>query len=89
MNLSALPQTSEHIDLVTSQFEFFMMGLRKVSGVSEEEYKKIFGQAFPEHFNYLFEKWEAKKLCLRRGDGRLAMSREGMLFLNRFLEELF
>ena len=87
--LSTLPQTSEHIDLVTSQFEFFMMGLRKVSGVSEEEYKKIFGQAFPEHFNYLFEKWEAKKLCLRRGDGRLAMSREGMLFLNRFLEELF
>lgn len=86
---SKAPQTSELIDLETSQFEFFMMGLRKHKGVSEEEYKKLFGQAFPETFIYLFNKWKERGLCILRQDGRYAMSREGMLFLNRFLEELF
>ena len=65
-----------------------MMGLRKLNGVSEQEYQNIFGSAFPEHFLYLFKKWEAKGLCMRTKNGRYAMSREGMLFLNRFLEEL-
>lgn len=83
------PQTSENIDLETSQFEFFMMGLRKLNGVSEEEYKAVFGVPFPEHFNYLFNKWQDKGLCIKNENGRYAMSREGMLFLNRFLEELF
>jgi len=47
----------------------------------------------PQKFLYLFEKWEKQGLCVRRkieGEGgeRYFMSREGMLFLNRFLEEL-
>ena len=66
-----------------------MMGLRKLSGVSEKEYFETFGQKFPEQFLYLFNKWLDKKLCVIDGDGRYCMSREGMLFLNRFLEELY
>ena len=88
-SLMQAPQTGESIDLSTSQFEFFMMGLRKIRGVSEKEYKWLFGQNFPEHFLYLFNKWELKGLCIRGDDGNYAMSRQGMLFLNRFLEELF
>ncbi len=88
-NESQIPQTSENIDLSTSKFEFFMMGLRKLSGVSEKEYFETFGQKFPEQFLYLFYKWLDKKLCVIDGDGRYCMSREGMLFLNRFLEELY
>ena len=82
-----LPQSTEIIDLATSQFEFFMMGLRKLSGVSQEEYKTLFGESFPETFTYLFNKWQERGLCHIR-EGRYALSREGMLFLNRFLEEL-
>lgn len=78
----------EIIDLQTSKFEFFMMGLRKISGVSEKEYRKLFGMPFPESFVQLFKNWEAKGLCEISEEGRWSMSREGMLFLNRFLEEL-
>ena len=90
-------QTYEAIDLPTSQFEFFMMGLRKLEGISEAEYKAIFGEELPEKFVRLFSQWEEKGLCVRHGrdmrhgcegGGRYAMSREGMLFLNRFNMEL-
>ena len=82
------PQTSELIDLPTSQFEFFMMGLRKIQGVKEQDFKMIFNSPFPEEFLALFEKWQKAGLCLRGVDGAYAMSRKGMLFLNKFLEEL-
>ncbi|SEQ80237.1 oxygen-independent coproporphyrinogen-3 oxidase [Treponema bryantii] len=83
------PQSSENIELETSQFEFFMMGLRKTIGISEKEYKEIFACDLPEKFLSLFNAWKEKGLCTLTQDGRYAMSREGMLFLNRFLEELF
>ena len=83
------PQSSENIELETSQFEFFMMGLRKTIGISEKEYKETFICDLPEKFLSLFNAWKEKGLCTLTQDGRYAMSREGMLFLNRFLEELF
>ncbi|BDC93241.1 coproporphyrinogen III oxidase [Treponema bryantii] len=83
------PQSSENIELETSQFEFFMMGLRKTIGISEKEYKEIFACGLPEKFLLLFNAWKEKGLCTLTQDGRYAMSREGMLFLNRFLEDLF
>ncbi len=83
------PQRSENIELETSQFEFFMMGLRKTIGISEKEYKETFACDLPEKFLLLFNAWKEKGLCTLTKDGRYAMSREGMLFLNRFLEELF
>ncbi|SFI51417.1 oxygen-independent coproporphyrinogen-3 oxidase [Treponema bryantii] len=83
-----LPQLSESIDLPTSEFEFFMMGLRKLTGISEGEFEAAFGKKLPEQFVSLFTKWEKRGLCVRRPDGRLCMSRQGILFLNRFLEEL-
>jgi oxygen-independent coproporphyrinogen-3 oxidase len=86
---SDLPQSSENIDLPTSEFEFFMMGLRKLTGISEGEFETAFGKKLPERFVSLFNKWKERGLCVRRPDGRLCMSREGILFLNRFLEELY
>ena len=85
---SDLPQLSENIDLPTSEFEFFMMGLRKLNGISEGEFEAAFGKKLSERFVSLFTKWEERGLCVRRPDGRLCMSRQGILFLNRFLEEL-
>ena len=85
------PQVSESIDRETSQFEFFMMGLRKLEGICEEDYAKLFDQPLPESFLEVFSRYEQKGLCEKRtADNRTyyAMSRAGMLFLNRFLEEL-
>ena len=87
-----LPQTSETIDKDTSEFEFFMMGLRKIQGIGDADFMKIFQHELPEKFLQLFRTWEDKGLCQKRklDDGTLeyAMSSQGMLFLNRFLEEL-
>lgn len=86
------PQTFESIDKETSQFEFFMMGLRKLKGIRASDYKTIFDQELPEKFLQLFSEWEKKGLCVKNEDGcgdtTYAMSREGMLFLNRFNMEL-
>ena len=82
-----IPQTLESISLETSKFEFFMMGMRKLEGISEAEYEKLFGEKLPANFLELFEKWEKKGLCQRQG-GRYALNKEGILFLNSFLEEL-
>lgn len=87
-----LPQILETIDKDTSEFEFFMMGLRKILGIRDADFMKIFQHELPEKFLQLFKTWEDKGLCQKRklDDGMLeyAMSRQGMLFLNRFLEEL-
>ncbi len=84
------PQLLEEIDQSVSEFEFFMMGLRKIKGISEAEFRKVFNKALPEKFLELYAVWESRGLCTKaEGEcGRYAMSREGMLFLNRFLEEL-
>lgn len=88
----SLPQDLEIIDKETSEFEFFMMGLRKLQGIKVTDYESIFGERLPEKFLRLFEDWEKKGLCVKRagqdGDEIYAMSREGMLYLNRFNMEL-
>lgn len=94
--LASIPQVSEAVDVETSEFEFFMMGLRKVSGISEADFIRTFAKPLPKNFLCVFEKWENKGLCQRHvieNDSgvvnyRYSMSRSGILFLNRFLEEL-
>lgn len=86
-------ERDEEIDLETSKFEFFMMSLRKSSGFTEKEYQKAFAEKLPEKFTSLFDSWQKRGLCKKEteekdGEVRYEMSRQGMLFLNRFLEEL-
>ena len=88
---TAIPQITENIDLSTSEFEFFMMGLRKLRGILDRDFEKIFGKPLAESFCQTFDHYEKKGLCVRSSGEEgtyYAMSREGMLFLNRFLEEL-
>ena len=88
----SLPQDLEIVDKETSEFEFFMMGLRKLQGIKAADYESFFCERLPEKFLRLFEDWEKKGLCVKRagqdGDEIYAMSREGMLYLNRFNMEL-
>ncbi|MCR5189745.1 MAG: radical SAM family heme chaperone HemW [Treponema sp.] len=87
----ALPQTSEVISLENSIFEFFMMGLRKVEGVKKSEFENCFHQRIPEKILQNFEEWERKGLCeiTKSPHGVIySMGDKGLLFLNRFLEEI-
>lgn len=84
-------EDSESIDVPVSKFEFFMMGLRKLSGVSERQYRRVFGEGISPSVVSLFSEWEKKKLALiqkKDDDIFYSLNAEGILFLNRFLEEL-
>ena len=85
-----LPFSVEYIDKKTEAFEFFMMGLRMTRGICRETYEARFG-AFPEKAEALFTAWEGRGLALRRkknGARFYAFTKEGLLFLNEFLEAL-
>ena len=85
-----LPFSVEYIDKKTEAFEFFMMGLRMTRGICRETYEKRFG-TFPEKAETLFKSWEGRGLALRRekhGERFYALTKEGLLFLNEFLEAL-
>ena len=97
-----IPQTVrayERLDLQTLEFEFLMMGLRTVHGVSEKIYRQRFFELEPWKGN-LFERLEAsswwKKLCAEKkaevrgseGERIFALNREGLLLLNPLLRSL-
>lgn len=85
-----LPFSVEYIDKKTEAFEFFMMGLRMTRGICRETYEARFG-AFPEKAEALFTAWEGRGLALQRkknGAHFYALTKEGLLFLNEFLEAL-
>lgn len=94
-----IPQQTEILDKQTSIFEYFMMGLRTKNGISTSSFKRKFNQELPENIIRKLEDWEKKGLCclekkqVVQGNGiiedtRFYLNNEGMLFLNRFLEEL-
>lgn len=89
----------ENIEIISrkdSIFEFFMMGLRTIKGVSSRDYEQIFGEEIPDGFIKLAEKWKNKNLLITEEnfvqDDKIIvwkLNRDGLLFLNTFLEELF
>ena len=79
-------QEKEILELQTSIFEYYMMGLRTKNGVSPQEYKDIFGSPMPEKIINVFRKWEQKGLCICKE--RYALNEKGMLFLNNILQEI-
>ena len=83
-----IPQDFERIDAVTSSFEYFMMGLRKISGISRSQYTSIFHSKLPQNFIRLCREWEKKGLCFIKDDETFTLGKEGILFLNAFLEKL-
>ena len=83
-----LPQECEIIDSKISSFEFFMMGLRKLSGISQTHYKSIFNNSFPQSFVKLCKEWEKKDLCMISNEETYTLGKKGILFLNTFLENL-
>ncbi len=88
------PGEFEPIDLQTEEKEFLMMGFRTTRGICENEYHARFGKNLAERLgaeNGTFEKWRKKKFALvtqKNGETFYSLTREGLLFLNRFLLEL-
>lgn len=84
-------QNLEKISVKTSQFEYFMTGLRKISGVSKNHFEKTFSCEIPKNFTALCAQWQKKGLCdivYKENDAFYSLGKNGILFLNRFLEEL-
>ncbi len=81
----------EVVDCQTSIFEYFMMGLRKTAGISEKDFFYKFKRKIPQQIIGLFEKWQKKGLAdiiCQNDEKRYFLTKDGLLFLNRFLEEI-
>lgn len=90
------PAEVELLDDDTREFEFLMMGFRLLEGVSAREYMNRFGKELGERIGAgdggLFKDWQnrglARTYCTTDGDTRYALTAEGILLLNQFLEPL-
>jgi oxygen-independent coproporphyrinogen III oxidase len=81
----------EKIDKNTSKFEFFMLGLRKLEGISSVDFQNKFSEEIPLSAKQLFYKWQKKGLVICRkenNDTIYSLSKKGILYLNQFLSEL-
>lgn len=90
-----LPRITEVLSPKTQEFEFLMMGLRLLEGVSSSEYAKRFKKSLAERLGDipggLFDSWQKKNLacCYEKPSGKYyALTEPGILFLNSFLESL-
>lgn len=89
------PCSLEKLNLKTEEFEFFMMGLRTLKGISTAAYTARFGRNLEKRLGAcdggLFDTWQSRGLACHfsdRGDNRYALTPQGLLFLNSFLESL-
>lgn len=89
-----VPRDMEILDMRTMQFEFLMMGFRLREGISAAEFSRRFQSGLSSYqssdgrlFGDVFAGWKERALAGER-DGRLFLARDGILLLNRFLEEL-
>ena len=68
-----------------------MMGLRKNDGVSLDDFKRRFKKNIPEKTAVSMKKWILDgKAEIKNSNGgeRFFLNKDGILFLNRFLEEI-
>lgn len=86
------PADVERLDEETREFEFLMMGFRLLEGVSASEYERRFGKNLEKRLGALFSDWQhrglARTYSSSDGDLRYAMTADGILLLNQFLEAL-
>ncbi|MBR5964813.1 MAG: radical SAM family heme chaperone HemW [Treponema sp.] len=78
------PCQLESLDMDTQEFEYIMTNLRTRRGACAEEYRERYGKDLAARLGH--SKWV--QTIERDGKTYCAMTREGLLFLNRFLEEL-
>ena len=89
------PASVEFLDRKTQEFEFLMMGFRLLEGVCADEYAVRFGKSLAERLGAgcggLFDSWNERGLAVRiyrNGQEFFALTADGILLLNQFLQEL-
>lgn len=85
-----IPCDFENLPLKTQVFEFFMMSLRTLDGVNLSELKKRFSYLITEKILNLFDRWISLKNArkyFKDGNEFFALTEQGILFENKFLEE--
>ena len=96
-DISSVRET-ENLSAETIEFEFLMMGFRLLEGISEQTFFRRFGKNLLELENsdgtkigLIFDKWRKNRLLRVQGNSperTFSLNKRGILFLNRFLEEL-
>lgn len=84
----------EPLSLETQEFEYLMMGFRKLSGVSSEDFAQRFNKSLEERIGVsggIFSEWKKNGLAKVRKTDRgvfYALNSRGIMRLNLFLESL-
>lgn len=66
--------------------EFIFMGMRKIKGIEEKEFKHRFGITIEELYKDVIIKYESEKLLVRK-DGRIFFTERGIELSNRVLAD--
>lgn len=88
---SVCPSFDETIDVQTSMFEYFMMGFRKLSGINSKDFINKFNLEIPAEVLKVILEWNKKGLldiCSQGDSTTYNLNSKGILFLNKFLEEI-
>ena len=76
-DLSAIQENVEKLSLKEQMEEFMFLGLRKMEGVSVDEFENIFGKSMEECYGEQIQKLKEQGL-LEQNDGRLLLTRPGI-----------
>jgi oxygen-independent coproporphyrinogen-3 oxidase len=94
-NISQYCKTQEAITEIVSlserKEEYLMMGFRTLRGVNASEYEHRFNATLDTDIGNIFTSWQKKKLAQKHtvnGNEFWALNTEGLLWLNKFLEEI-
>ncbi len=68
-------------------FEYLMMGFRMLKGVDAKAFKDRFGLDLEKEIGQVFSRWEKRGLAFRCGSF-YALTKDGILYLNTFLNEI-
>ena len=94
--ISDLKRKIEFLDEETLEFEFLMLGFRRLAGISASDYEKRFKKSLAERIGAnlktgIFSNWKKQRLAnekVLKNDRIYFLNKRGILLLNRFLEEL-
>ncbi len=85
------PGEREELSWEVQSFEFFMMGLRTLGGVSLDEYRRRFNRDVPEKIRSEMNGWEKRGAARFYKSGQdlyFSLNSKGILYLNDFLRSI-